>query len=180
MLTTDTHWEVKPAFGEDGPFHAVAPDGTEHGPFDTWHEAQARVSKEHELISQREWRERARALVPLLLAMKARGATLVGIEYHGGGDEGDFDGLDVEGAEPTSEEAEQLERYFDDALLKRYSGWENNEGGFGEFKIDLSGEEIAVEHVHNWYVEDYETDRHTDHLVPPVEGEEPVSAAAGS
>lgn len=178
MPSIDARWKVKPASGGSGPFYAVAPDGVKHGPFDTWEEASVRVGKEHELISERELRKRARGLVPLLLAVKARGGTQVHAEYNGGGDEGNFEGLDAEGTKLTPEETEQLEDYFELVLYERWCGWQDNEGAFGEFVIDLTGGEITVQHVHNSYTQTYETSSHTDHL-PVEDGEEPAVVAVG-
>lgn len=171
-------WSVTPHSGGDAPFHAVDPDGHKHGPFDTWQQARDHASTQQAVIDRRELRERQREIVPTLLALRARGATQINTSYSGSGDEGSFDQLEVTGAEPTAEEQSALEEHFDEVLYARYGCWQDNEGGFGEFNVYLSGEDLSIEHVHNWYTEAYETESQTDHLLADVEPEPPQLAQA--
>jgi hypothetical protein len=176
--TTTSTWDVKPDIGEDGPFHAIAPDGTEHGPFETWQKAMAHCNEQLDLIAERELHTKALELLPLIKAMQARGATRICATYDGSGDDGSLNEFEVTGTDPTAEEREALEDYFEEALNERHTGWENGDGGFGEFVIALDGETIVIEHEHNDYVEDYDTTEHSDSLVPEVPPGERVLESA--
>lgn len=179
MTEPRSHWYVTPSHDSEGPFHAVAPDGTKHGAYDTWSDAFAHRSREQALLEKRELDEKARALTPLLQSVKARGATAVRGTYQGGGDEGNFEEVDAVGAVLTQGESDEVEEFFEYVLYQRHGGWENNEGGFGSFEIDLRGEEITIAHTHNDYVENYDTTEHSNLLVSELPPGEPALAASG-
>jgi uncharacterized protein DUF6878 len=174
-----SRWSVTPRDGSDGPFHAVAPDGTEHGNYKTWKEAYEHSNREQSALETRELNEMASALTPLLRRLKERGATAVRASYSGSGDEGNFEPVGADNATLTAQESEELEGFFEHTLYQRHGGWENHEGGFGEFEIDLTGEEFAVTHTHNDYVEDYETTEHPDLPVCEPPSGEPELASVG-
>jgi hypothetical protein len=151
-------WNMRRTDGEAQQYIVTDPDGNEHGPME-WEAAWTLHNTENAAIEALERKQIEADLLEMLQAMNERGVTRIATEYSGSGDEGDFDGLTVEGASATAAEREALEGYFERLLWERYSGWENNEGGFGEFTIDLTAETIEVDHTHNTYVEDYETEQ---------------------
>jgi len=165
-----TRWEVKPDLREKGPYYAVAPDGTEHGPYEQWIGALSRASVGNHSIRECELTEQGDLVELVLLPLIQRGATRIQSEYSGSGDSGEFYELVVEGARATPEERSAIEAHFEELLEQRYAGWENNEGGNGEFTIDLTSEPVTVEHTHNECVEEYNTTSHSDELLLDVAG----------
>jgi hypothetical protein len=170
VIESKTRWAVRPGPGKEGPFCAVAPDGTEHGPFENWSDASSKASEENSAIYEGELKQRGCEVADVLLALKARGATRVSSEYSGSGDDGKLQQLVVAGTRATAEERNTIEWYFDELLQWRYSGWENSEGGQGEFEVDLTCEPVMLEHTHNECVETYDTTNHSDELRPQVKG----------
>ncbi len=166
--TRPNRWTVTPGPGGDAPFRAVAPDGSKHGEFGSWTAAYLEIAPKNSVLCEQELSERGAELVEVFLEMKQRGATRVSIEYSGSGDSGSFGELRVEGAKALADERHALERYFGELLEARYAGWENNEGGSGEFTVDLTASPLRVEHTHNTYYEDYETSEHSTELGPPA------------
>jgi len=102
---------------------------------------------------------RFEALTQRLLAA---GVVLVTCAYSGCGDDGNIDCVDcfADGEEPISKpEVEllkpELEQFFDDVLMARHSGYENNDGGEGSFTWIVKDRSIAHEHS------DFYTERDT-------------------
>ena len=108
----------------------------------------------------------------LMSSLKEAGATSVVIEFDGSGDEGHITDVTIEGGNPnptaewltssssySAEEKEwtttyevktfeikkTLEMWCYDALEKTNIDWYNNEGGFGEMRIDLTQNEVQLE-----------------------------------
>ncbi len=111
--------------------------------------------------------ENARRLAPQVAArLRVAGVARLEVEYDGCGDSGQIESVlafDAGGSEvePSSEnglKSMELETLFYDLLEARHPGWENNDGAFGEFKWNLTTEELA--HVHNDRFTDYETTEH--------------------
>jgi hypothetical protein len=166
-------WEAKPGPREPGPYYALAPDGKQYGPYEEWSDAYARASASNGAIREEELSDEAREFTDtVLVPLKERGATRIQSEYSGSGDSGEFTGIFVEGAEATSDEEAAVERYFEELLEERHGGWENNEGGNGEFEIDLTTDPLTLEHTHNECYEDYNTSSYSDELTAVASGAE--------
>lgn len=112
-------------------------------------------------------RERIRSSLPAAaLQLKAVGVAQVDIHYDGCGDSGQIeevfycgaDGGQLDIAGQLSQSGEELLKFFYDLLESRHAGWENNEGGFGEFHWDLVAD--TLHHTHNERFTDYETTEH--------------------
>lgn len=165
-MSSLSRWNTTPAPGDPGPYYAAAPDGRQYGPFQEWSEAYARASAENAAVRDGELSDDARELTEtVLLPLKERGATRIQSEYGGSGDSGEFYGVVVEGVEATSAERDAIERYFEELLEDRHGGWENNEGGNGEFEINLVADPPTIEHTHNECYEEYNTSTYSDELV---------------
>lgn len=163
---TPNQWEAKPGPSEPGPYYAVAPDGRQYGPFDEWTVADARAAAGNNAMRDAQVSDEARELTEtVLVPLRERGATRIQSEYSGSGDDGEFTRLDIEGAEATSDEAAAIERYFEELLDERHGGWQDDEGGNGEFAIDLTADPLTLEHTHNECYEDYDTSNYSDVLV---------------
>jgi hypothetical protein len=113
----------------------------------------------------------------LLCTLKEAGVSLVVVEFDGSGDSGSITGVEIEGGTPpleaqwlfsssswvneewvTTEEVkslplnEVLEAWCYDSLEESQIDWYNNDGGFGELRIDLVEGEVKLE-VNQRYTE---------------------------
>ena len=111
--------------------------------------------------------QRVRQELPVLAArLKEIGVASVEVQYDGCGDSGqietpicrDAQGDVVKLAGRTPVTADQLCDFFYDLIQVRHSGWENNDGAFGELHWDLATD--ALRHTHNDCFTDYETTEH--------------------
>ena len=104
--------------------------------------------------------------IVVLDALSAAGITSVTVEFDGEGDSGQINGVhcepetDITKIQVTtqhadwnnpaiSEQTETLESAVESLcygyLLFEHGGWENNDGAFGEFTIDVAARTIALE-----------------------------------
>jgi hypothetical protein len=99
----------------------------------------------------------------LLPQLKAKGVHTVKVEYSGSGDGGSVDEVicackDIE--EPI-EIGEELHGLLIDAanqlIDEKHAGWENNDGGFGTMKLDVSTGEFEWVHNENYTASDTNT-----------------------
>ena len=95
--------------------------------------------------------ERAEALRQKLLAL---GVAVVVSEYDGSGDSGQINGTSFAPETvtvPPSIEEETTDLFYD-FLSAHHGGWENNDGGRGEFNWNIATNEFHLEH-HDYYTE---------------------------
>jgi hypothetical protein len=95
------------------------------------------------------------------LADKLRklGVETVTAEYNGHGDDGQIETPEFGSSIVPHETASAVEYLFYELLEELYSGWENNEGGFGTFSWDVKADKIDL--VHNTCFESHETEERT-------------------
>ena len=115
----------------------------------------------------RERLENARRGLPqAALQLKAAGVSRVVISYDGCGDSGQIEdvgyfNLQSQPVAPsglTDLTEEQLKDLFYDLLESRHAGWENNDGGFGEFEWNLEAD--TLNHTHNDRYTECDTTEH--------------------
>jgi hypothetical protein len=86
----------------------------------------------------------ARLPAPLRRRLSALGVTAVTAHFDGYGDSGAIDGFSVEPG--TAVLGADLEGALEDFLLGRLpGGWQDNEGCYGEFAIDVQGSTVEAE-----------------------------------
>lgn len=98
--------------------------------------------------------------------LKGAGVACVHIQYDGCGDSGqiesieyrDIDGKPVNIQEKVAITEDQLMDLFYDLTQARHPGWENNDGAFGEFEWNLTGDTLT--HSHSDRFTDYDTTAH--------------------
>jgi len=79
-------------------------------------------------------------------------ASAIHVAYSGSGDSGQIDGIEVVGVNGSSvklshEQEKLVEDYCYDQIEKLYGGWENDDGGCGEFEIDMFTGEVHWSHT---------------------------------
>jgi hypothetical protein len=97
---------------------------------------------------------------------KEAGVERVHIHYDGCGDSGqiesieytDREGKPVDPVGKVTITEEQLTDLFYDLMQVRHSGWQDGDGGFGEFEWDLLDD--SLDHTHNERFTDYDTTEH--------------------
>jgi Family of unknown function (DUF6878) len=114
-------------------------------------------------------------------ALEALGATCVTVPFDGEGDSGQIDGVycepagfDLDKIEVTIQEAgwgsaqpsgqtqnlsEAIETLCYGYLEYEHGGWENNDGAFGEFTLDVAARTVKLEFSGRFT--DYTTDEHS-------------------
>jgi len=107
--------------------------------------------------------ELAASKLPIIAALKARGATVATIRYDGEGDSGQIEAIvaysagngeiDLDVAfvgQKADAQAPNLRDALDqlawDCLAAFHDGFENNEGGYGEISIDVASGVITIDH----------------------------------
>ena len=98
----------------------------------------------------------------LLALLRAREIDIVRAHYDGCGDSGQLEPCEcfttaneTVDCRLTDEERGQIDDHFYDLLECRHGGWENNDGGFGEFEWVVATH--ALTHDHNDYYTAYDT-----------------------
>jgi hypothetical protein len=113
--------------------------------------------------SQSRYEKAIETLPPRLMAL---GVAIVNASYSGCGDSGQID--EVEYLTPKEDPVsltvpndlqEEVETFLYDALESRHGGWENNEGGEGEFRWMLATN--GLEHTHRDLYIEADTTEHT-------------------
>jgi hypothetical protein len=101
----------------------------------------------------------AEAHAALAAALSGLGVGSVTANYDGSGDSGQLDEVhywDKDGVEMKSETVgdlhEHVSEFLYDLVEVRHGGYENNEGGGGEFRWDLTAEGLLHEHW-DYYIE---------------------------
>jgi hypothetical protein len=98
--------------------------------------------------------------------LKSAGVACVHIQYDGCGDSGQIEGIEYrsEDGKPidilgkvTITDDELMDLFYD-LTQARHPGWENNDGAFGEFEWNLTGDTLT--HTHNDRFTDYDTTEH--------------------
>jgi hypothetical protein len=111
--------------------------------------------------------ENVRRSIPELAGrLKTAGVVRLCVLYDGCGDSGqieevsyfDASGTAIDPTAHTGFTDDGLRELFYDLTQARHPGWENNDGAFGEFRWNLSTEEL--EHIHNDRFTDYDTTEH--------------------
>jgi hypothetical protein len=113
-----------------------------------------------------ECRERMLARHSELLALlRARGIAVVRAHYDGCGDSGQLEACECFAVENTAAddqltEAERgrIDDHFYDLLECRHGGWENNDGGYGDFTWTIQSDELT--HDHNDYYTEVDNTLH--------------------
>jgi hypothetical protein len=97
--------------------------------------------------------------------LRERGVAVVRAHYEGSGDSGQFEEFEIVDAggragdeKLSAEEEARLKGHFYDLLECRHGGWENNEGGYGDFQWTVTSDELT--HDHNDYFQDVENTYH--------------------
>ena len=98
--------------------------------------------------------------------LKEAGVVSVEVYYDGSGDSGQIESIHYFGAadkaiDPTRRVTitdEGLMEFFYDLLEARHAGWENNDGGCGQFEWNLTAD--TLKHIHNDRFTDYDTTEH--------------------
>jgi hypothetical protein len=131
--------------------------------FSDW---EAKRTAHDRLIAELQPRNKA----ALFDALSAAGATLVVVSFDGCGDSGQIENIEVKSgdaiiampsgeveiaraewgkSEPqrsTVSTTEALEQLVYDFLAQTHSGWEDNEGAFGEFTFDIAARTITLDY----------------------------------
>ena len=99
-----------------------------------------------------------------LLVNLPSGVSLIEANYSGSGDSGDFDDVSFLDAnnQHVAVEADLAAKFgevFDDLLCQRHGGWENQDGGFGKFTLDVPSRTLDHEHNDN-FMETVLTEHH--------------------
>ena len=110
---------------------------------------------------KREGEERAKAnhveRQQLFKELRAAGVTLVTVSYNGSGDSGDVEATVLEGG---GDGAKAFEERCSDAAMAaledKHSGWEINEGAFGNVVFDITKGKVRLEHNHRVESSEYE------------------------
>jgi hypothetical protein len=89
--------------------------------------------------------------------LRKLGVTTVTAEYNGSGDDGQIEAPEFGSVAVPSVMVTDVENLFYELLEDLYAGWENNEGGFGQFIWSLQEDRINL--VHNWWTESYDTEQ---------------------
>ncbi len=108
----------------------------------------------------------AKAIETIPPRLTALGVAIVAASYSGCGDSGQLDELEF--LSPKEEVIpdfpkdlqEEVETFLYDALEARHGGWENNDGGEGEFRWTLATG--ACEHTHREFYVESDTTSHED------------------
>ena len=82
----------------------------------------------------------------LLKQLKNLGIEKVIAQYNGEGDSGQIDEIDFGQISVPPDIVNAIEGLFYDYLEQLYSGWENNEGAYGQFSWELRPDKIHLEH----------------------------------
>jgi len=98
--------------------------------------------------------------------LKGAGGACVHIQYDGCGDSGQIEGIEYRGEDGKPIDIlgkvtitdDELMDLFYDLTQARHPGWENNDGAFGEFEWNLTGDTLT--HTHNDRFTDYDTTEH--------------------
>ena len=98
----------------------------------------------------------------LLAALRAAGATRVTILYDGYDDSGNVNDVTIapDGTNLSTEDARSLEDYGWDRAYSLHLGFENNEGGHGEFVWDVTADRMSL--MHNDCVIEHDTTEHEE------------------
>jgi hypothetical protein len=119
----------------------------------------------------------------LATVLMGLGATKAHVEYDGSGDSGAIQGIgavdamganiNIDGVEVrtygggTSPLADALEGLADDCLNSNNIDWYNNDGGFGEYEIDLTVSPFTFTLKHNVRITDTNYEEYSDFNQPP-------------
>jgi uncharacterized protein DUF6878 len=95
----------------------------------------------------------------LVEQLRKLGVETVTAEYNGSGDDGQIEDPQFGSAEISRGLIEATIYFFYDVLEDQFSGWENNDGGFGQFNWDVKADRIDL--VHNTNFTDHETEERT-------------------
>lgn len=108
-------------------------------------------------IEQRREQRRAENTVEraaLLDLVRAAGITEITASYDGWGDSGNVDDVEMQPAEKaavaTAEMKTRLQGFIWDIVYSLHPGFENNEGGQGEFTWRIAEDEIDISHGDNY------------------------------
>lgn len=92
----------------------------------------------------------------LLEQLRELGVETVTAEYDGSGDEGQIGTPEGGSVSLPHELAMAVEELFYGVLEELYAGWENNEGGFGQFVWNVQADKIHL--AHSTRFESYDTE----------------------
>ncbi len=92
----------------------------------------------------------------LLQQLRHLGIETVTAEYNGSGDDGQIETLEFGAVEVPRDVVTAVEDLFYELLEQLYSGWEDNEGAFGQFIWNVGNDRVNL--VHNMRTESYETE----------------------
>ncbi|MBM9595097.1 DUF6878 family protein [Roseitranquillus sediminis] len=92
--------------------------------------------------------ELARTRAELLRSLRSAGVTEFVACYDGCGDSGNIDGMEFQpaGIKPAHETGTRIADFAWSFVHHRHPGFENNEGGFGQLRWDLSDDTISIDH----------------------------------
>src|SRR5260370_12133949 len=114
----------------------------------------------------------------LLALLRAHGIAVVRAHYDGCGDSGQLEPCECFSAEESAagdqlSEAERarLDDHFYDLLECRHGGWENNDGGYGDFEWTVATDEFT--HDHNDCYTEVDNTFHAAHDDIAVESDPP-------
>ena len=96
------------------------------------------------------------ARAELVRQLRKLGVEMVTAEYNGDGDSGQIETPDFGSEKVPSGVVTDVEYLFYEVLEDLYAGWENNEGGFGQFEWNVKDDRISL--VHNTRTESYDTE----------------------
>ena len=101
----------------------------------------------------------------LLALLRSRGIAVVRAHYDGCGDSGQLERCTCFAADnlpadhPLTEEGlQRIDDHFYDLLECRHGGWENNDGGYGDFTWTVASDEFT--HDHNDYYTEVDNTLH--------------------
>ncbi len=101
----------------------------------------------------------------LLALLRSRGIAVVRAHYDGCGDSGQLERCECFASDNrpadnplTEEELQRIDDHFYDLLECRHGGWENNDGGYGDFTWTTESDELT--HDHNDYYTEVDNTLH--------------------
>jgi uncharacterized protein DUF6878 len=89
--------------------------------------------------------------------LRKLGIEMVTAEYNGSGDGGQIETPEFGSVKVPSVMVTDVENFFYELLEDLYSGWDNNEGAFGQFEWNVKDDRINL--VHNMRTESYDTEK---------------------